>query len=398
MGRPAYNRKTTEQFITESKQRYKDEFLYDKTVYKDNRTDVILICRIHGEFKQNPGVHLRKSNTSKCKKCRKQALSKTTEQFIEDSRMVHGDKFTYEKTKYVNKKTSVVITCKIHGDYLQNPRTHMRHGCPKCGGNAKVTKSEFIARAIQVHGDLYSYEKTEIINSREKITITCRIHGDFQQSISGHLQGKRCFKCYGNSTKTTENFVRDARKVHGKRYSYKKTNYVNNNTYVTIICRIHGAFEQKPHAHLQHQGCPICANYLKSVLKKGDSSWSDVELKELEGRLYVLELVNTSERFLKVGVTTTPSNRFKHYRAAGYTIKEKSLFINNMYEINLLEKYLLGAFFDFKYEPLQRFCGYTECFKMEALPHILEYLGGWGILDKSKTDIPAAPTKKGFFY
>lgn len=27
---------------------------------------------------------------------------------------------------------------------------------------------------------------------------------------------------------------------------------------VTIICPIHGEFQQKPYKHLQGQGCPIC--------------------------------------------------------------------------------------------------------------------------------------------
>lgn len=61
----------------------------------------------------------------------------------------------------------------------------------------------------------------------------------------------------GHSSKTKV-FIEKARAVHGDRYDYSKTVYVRNRDKVTIICREHGEFEQKPTIHLKGCGCPRC--------------------------------------------------------------------------------------------------------------------------------------------
>lgn len=61
---------------------------------------------------------------------------KTTEQFIEDARQVHGVKYNYDKVEYVNNRNKVIITCPIHGDFLQTPKQHLSGaGCSKCKYN-----------------------------------------------------------------------------------------------------------------------------------------------------------------------------------------------------------------------------------------------------------------------
>ena len=58
--------------------------------------------------------------------------------------------------------------------------------------------------------------------------------------------------------KTTEEFIKDARKVHGDKYDYSKVEYVKSNIKVCIICSEHGEFEQAPSQHLSGNGCPKC--------------------------------------------------------------------------------------------------------------------------------------------
>lgn len=60
--------------------------------------------------------------------------------------------------------------------------------------------------------------------------------------------------------KTTEQFIKDARKVHKDKYGYDKVNYINNETKVTIWCPEHGYFEQIPANHLWGFECPECGN------------------------------------------------------------------------------------------------------------------------------------------
>ena len=66
---------------------------------------------------------------------------------------------------------------------------------------------------------------------------------------------------------TTEEFIERAKKVHGDKYDYSKTEYANNYTKVCIICPEHGEFWQTPNCHLDGQGCPKCGIKKRSVNK-----------------------------------------------------------------------------------------------------------------------------------
>ena len=66
---------------------------------------------------------------------------------------------------------------------------------------------------------------------------------------------------------TQKEFVEKAKKVHGEKYSYKKTKYKKSQLQVIITCKIHGDFTQKPNDHLNGKGCRVCG--YKLVSKKG---------------------------------------------------------------------------------------------------------------------------------
>lgn len=56
------------------------------------------------------------------------------------------------------------------------------------------------------------------------------------------------------------NFLQNAIAKHGKKFDYGEVHYTNNVTKVTIICKIHGSFQQAPAKHLSHKhACPECA-------------------------------------------------------------------------------------------------------------------------------------------
>lgn len=58
--------------------------------------------------------------------------------------------------------------------------------------------------------------------------------------------------------KTTEQFIAEAKAVHGDKYDYSKVEYKTNKDKVCIICPIHGEFWQAPSKHLSKRGCPKC--------------------------------------------------------------------------------------------------------------------------------------------
>ena len=194
------------------------------------------------------------------------AKKKTTEQFIEDAKKIHGDKYDYSKVEYINNHTKVLIICPKHGEFPQTPNDHLDGcGCKDCweerrGDAVRKTTEQFIEDAKKVHCDKYDYSLVEYKNSNTPVKI---IHKEcervFKQKPSNHLDGCGCIYCYGTPKKTTEQFIEDARKVHGDKYDYSLVEYVNNKTEVKIICPIHGVKIQTPLQHLTTCGCPDCA-------------------------------------------------------------------------------------------------------------------------------------------
>ena len=188
-----------------------------------------------------------------------------TQIFIEKARAVHGDRYDYSETVYVIHSENVIITCARHGDFEQTPSGHLSgYGCAKCGKEsaaAKKTqkaKNSFIEKSRAKHGDRYDYGRVVYVRSKDKVAITCKIHGDFEQRSSDHLQGVGCAKCAGVHGYSTQEWIQEAVAVHGDRYSYDRVAYVLSKDKVIITCKEHGDFEQIPKSHLSGKGCPSC--------------------------------------------------------------------------------------------------------------------------------------------
>jgi hypothetical protein len=212
----------------------------------------------------------------------------TTEEFIKRAKKVHGDAYDYSKTNFIKSSEKVCITCKKHGDFWQLPFNHLKgQGCPKCKNENlskkhKNTTEEFIKKAKKVHGNKYDYSETEYVDCKTKVCIICPKHGKFWQVPYYHLNGNGCQECAKKSTwdkrgrMTTENFIERARQVHGDKYDYSKVEYKNRRTKIKIICHKcykngveHGIFYQNPYLHITGSGCPHCRNsYLESKIFK----------------------------------------------------------------------------------------------------------------------------------
>lgn len=183
----------------------------------------------------------------------------TIEEFIKRAKEVHGDKYDYSKVEYINTHTKINIICPKHGEFPQTPTKHLSDscGCPKCGGNVKLTTEEFIVKARKVHGDKYDYSKVEYLKNNVKIIIICPNHGKFQQTPVSHSGGVGCPIC--SKRKTTKEFIMEARKIHNNKYDYSKVEYFTAKHEIIIICLNHGEFLQTPSNHLRGQNCPKCS-------------------------------------------------------------------------------------------------------------------------------------------
>lgn len=136
----------------------------------------------------------------------------------------------------------------------------------------KMNTENWIKRAREVHGDLYDYSKTVYKSSKDKVIITCPIHGDFEQTPGDHLRTQiPCPGCRGRTrTKPSlENFIARAKEVHGDYYDYSLIKEVKKvKDIVTIICPEHGPFEQLPNNHLKGEcGCLQCQGKAEDFVK-----------------------------------------------------------------------------------------------------------------------------------
>ena len=134
-----------------------------------------------------------------------------------------------------------------------------------------MTTEDFIKKAKDVHGDRYDYSKVEYVDSKTKVCIICKNHGEFLQQASNHLRGIGCPLCgiekrKAKRTHSIDVFLNAAKSVHGNKYDYSKVNYVNKRTPVCIICPLHGEFMQSPQKHIAGQGCEKC--FRESLAKR----------------------------------------------------------------------------------------------------------------------------------
>jgi hypothetical protein len=123
-------------------------------------------------------------------------MAMTRKMFTYRASRAHEVDYDYSKVPGVL-GTRVVITCPEHGVFERLTREFLRgRGCSQCqaGGKRKVLLDEFVKRAREVHGDLYSYERVGVAYPR--MTITCKVHGDFEQSKASHLRGSGCPVCH----------------------------------------------------------------------------------------------------------------------------------------------------------------------------------------------------------
>jgi len=165
--------------------------------YKNNQQKLEIICLKHGVFNQSSHSHLNGNGCPKCAiKYKSEKLTKTNDEFIYLSNKVHNNFYTYDKLNYINNKTKVIINCPKHGYFKVIPSHHMNGvGCPKCAGNYRRTNEEFINECKIKHGNKYDYSLVEFKNMKSKIKIICKKHGIFYQDSGHHINGHGCPVC-----------------------------------------------------------------------------------------------------------------------------------------------------------------------------------------------------------
>lgn len=133
--RSDYNSYTNEHYIKHAKILHENKFSYfikDNVIYANCDNNAHPPFELTGNIKYN---HLNK--LSGCKECKKvlfrKKYSKTQQEFINESKIIHNNMYDYTLVNYINCHTKVKIICKKHGVFEQTPLNHLqRCGCKIC--------------------------------------------------------------------------------------------------------------------------------------------------------------------------------------------------------------------------------------------------------------------------
>jgi len=130
----------------------------------------------------------------------------------------------------------------------------------------KDTLETFVKKAIIKHNNKYDYSNVVYVNSKTKITVICKKHGEFKITPSNHLFGTGCKQCNIEiNRKDIVNFIKESHLIHGLKYNYDYVEYKSNKVKIKIICIKHGEFLQTPKNHLSGHGCPNCACEIRNA-------------------------------------------------------------------------------------------------------------------------------------
>ena len=164
---------------------------------------------------------------------------------------------------------------------------------------------KLIAKAKKIHGDKYDYSKSDAPTCKDKAIFICPIHGEFEQTWDNHINGRSgCPKCAKCHKYTNE-------------YDYSKTHYTKAKDNVIVICHEkdefgdeHGEFEIRAGNHMAGVGCPKCAKKYRPTTEE----WIK-RAKKVHGEKYNYTKVNYINQNTNVEIICPIHGKFKQMAA-----------------------------------------------------------------------------------
>lgn len=274
------NSLSNEEFILRSIKIHGEKFLYNKTIYKNQKTKILICCKLHGEFETLPYNHFNQSGG--CKKCcnilNGSSHKSNTKTFIEKAIKVHGNLYDYSKTIYEHSLKYIIVICPNHGEFKIKPSNHInnKQGCKLCGiikiKNSNIKDLDIFLEQLKLKKGFENYDFSNItsIQNRHKdiVKCICKIHGEYNTTPRNILRSNffACRECkLSNDRFDTQTFIQICSKIHNNYYNYDKINYIKSHEKVTVTCPKHGDYECSAYIHIGGGGfCPKCTNYVSS--------------------------------------------------------------------------------------------------------------------------------------
>lgn len=279
-------KKLTQKDFVERAEKAAPYLIFDKVLYKNSTTPVIVICKKHNlEFTMKPGKILVSQNG--CPDCNGKKI--TTEDFIRRSLKIHGEgNFDFSETVYTKMSEKVKIKCVTHEKFFyQFPRAFLKghNPCTDCNGQSSFTldllKERAKEKGVFEKFDYSLIDPEDIKNKHSKVKIKCIEHNEiFEQEINSHLYlMKSCPQCNRFSLRVGEKLEKMKSLVnHDNKYDYSETDFsIQFPKKAIIICKTHqNKFEQTINGHLSgREGCRKCD--LAGISKKEKEFFEFVE-------------------------------------------------------------------------------------------------------------------------
>ena len=260
-----------------------DQYDLSKVVYVRQRSEVVIICKQHGEFLKRPEILWQGFG---CKTCSDIQNGRTTQDFLPKIKLALGDKYDYSKVVYKGWDQLVTLGCPIHGEFEKQAQYLLKgHGCNGCvpamnTRSRRIPAEVWVQRFREAHGDKYDYSKVDVSGPTGKVTIGCMTHGDFEVDPQQLANGHECKRCAVERVGVSvETWIERFRDSHGDKYDYSKVVPSIESLMATIICPEHGEFQKRHHDHwTRKSGCKECSKRPKKPNQpRKNHLWTEAE-------------------------------------------------------------------------------------------------------------------------
>lgn len=246
-------------------------------------------------------------------------LKKTQEQFIEECKMIHGDKDDFSKVNYINNKEKICLICKEHGEYWQKPLDYLHgHRCKKCANEKlseiskiKYTYEQLVSDGNEAHNNKYIYPQQDIKYLHQDCIVECEKHGLFKTNIYHHIHDKRgCQKCAMEKFNLAKRYSIEKIKEMLLSSDYDRaididlSEYEKMNTPIRFHCNTCGKdfYRQLTVFINSNNKCPHC---FKEVLSKAKTKTTEEyinQVRKIHNGFYIYDLVNYTKSDEKIDV------------------------------------------------------------------------------------------------
>jgi very-short-patch-repair endonuclease/predicted heme/steroid binding protein len=219
------------------------------------------------------------------------------DRFIFESKKIHGDEYDYSLVDFKNMKSSVILI-KNGIEYLQRPEKHLAGNKPD-KVRRLISTQDFIEKSRSIWGYKYDYSLVDYKGSNIEVLI--KYKGEiFRQKPMQHLLG---YKCERNMIKNGKDFLKKCLLRHGDKYDYSLVEYKGMNKKIKIIYNGE-IYEQRASAHLYLGHC-------EKVIKKKTTDEFIIEANEIHNFRYNYSKVNYENNQKKVKIICNSHGEFQ---------------------------------------------------------------------------------------